>query len=66
MNATSAHPLTLTLTGEERNELLSLLEQTLRETRVEEHRTDSLNYRQAVGRREALLEALAERVRRLA
>ncbi len=66
MNATAAHTFSLTVTAPERDELLSLLEQALHDARIEEHRTDSLNYRQLIGTREAILEVLVEKLRRLA
>lgn len=59
MNATTSRTFAVSLTEEERAELLRLVEQSLRDARVEEHRTDSLNYRQLVENREAILESLA-------
>ena len=45
----------LTLTDEERAFLVGLLETTLRDTRVEEHRTRTLSYREHVVHREELV-----------
>ena len=40
--------LQLTLTAEEREYLIGLLEEVLKETRIEEHRTRTLNYRKFI------------------
>jgi hypothetical protein len=40
--------LQLTLTAEEREYLVGLLEEVLKETRIEEHRTRTPNYRKFV------------------
>jgi len=61
---TSATQITLALTEEERSELASLLDRTLRDTLVEEHRTDSPNYREHIERREAALRSVSEKLRR--
>jgi hypothetical protein len=65
MSATSTmtSELTLSLTEEERRDLLSFLEQGLRETLVEVHRTDSLDYRHIVERKEAVLRRLIDKLR---
>jgi len=64
MSATTELPAaTLTLTGEERSLLLAVLEQKLREVRVEEHRTDSLEFAKLVRQQETLLEGLLDKVR---
>jgi hypothetical protein len=48
----------LTLTTEEHDFLVELLESTLKEMRVEEHRTRTLSYREIVLKREHLVTAL--------
>jgi hypothetical protein len=53
----------LVLSEEERTQLLSLLEQILRDTRVEAHRTDAPNYREWVEHRELLLQNVINRLR---
>jgi hypothetical protein len=60
----TAAQITLTLTEEERSELASLLEHTLRDTLVEEHRTDSPIYQEHIERREAALRSVNEKLRR--
>jgi hypothetical protein len=55
--------LTLTLTAEEREHLLNYLDQALRETRVEAHRTDSPNYRTWVESRESALQSVIAKLR---
>jgi hypothetical protein len=61
---TSSKELTLTLTQEEREQLLRILEQALRDKHVEVHRTEAPNYREYVQREEALLERLVDQLRR--
>jgi hypothetical protein len=51
------------LTPEERQYLLALLERTLKDVRVEEHRTRTLTYREHVLHQAALLEGLLEKFR---
>lgn len=63
MSQTSVSSCTLSLSEEERTELLELLEQSLKESRVEEHRTRTLGYRELVEHRRVVLERLAERLR---
>ena len=53
----------LTLTDEERAFLADLLEITLRDTRVEEHRTRTPIYREAVVHREEMILALLAKLR---
>jgi hypothetical protein len=55
---------TIALTEEERAHLLSWLEERLKSTLVEEHRTDALTYKQYLVHEEALLESLIGRLRR--
>lgn len=50
--------LQLTLTDEERKYLVDLLQVTLKETRIEEHRTRTPSYREHVLQREDLIVAL--------
>jgi hypothetical protein len=59
----SSPQVTLTLTQEEREPLLRILEQVLREKRVEVHRTEAPEYREYVLREEALLDRLVEQLR---
>jgi hypothetical protein len=60
---TTAPELTLTLSAEERAQLLSVLEQAHRDTLVEDHRTESSDYRQHVQRRESVLRGLIDKLR---
>lgn len=60
----AAEPLTLTLTEKERNQLLSWLEERLRKTRVEEHRTDNLEFKEIVRGEEDVLENVINKLRR--
>jgi hypothetical protein len=50
--------LPLTLTEEERTFLVGLLELTLKETRIEEHRTRTLSYREHIVHREDVIAGL--------
>jgi hypothetical protein len=52
----------LTLTAEERAFLIGLLEMTLKETRIEEHRTRTLNYRQYVLEKEQIIAAVLSKL----
>jgi hypothetical protein len=54
--------LQLTLTAEERDYLASLLETTLKETRIEEHRTRTPTYREHVVHREEVILALLRKL----
>lgn len=54
----------LTLTAEERDYLVSLLETALKDARVEEHRTRTPSYRQHVLHDEALIAALLTKLGR--
>ncbi len=54
----------LTLTAEEREFLANLLELTLKDTRVEEHRTRTPSYRELVLQREELIEQLLTKLER--
>jgi len=55
---------TMTLTEEERTDLLNWLEQRLRNTLVEEHRTEASGFRQHVLHEEKILEQLIHKLRR--
>jgi hypothetical protein len=48
----------LTLTGEEREFLVGLLEHALKEARIEEHRTRTLSYRGLILKQEDLIASL--------
>ncbi len=62
--STGTAGMALTLTGEEREQLLAFLEEALRAKEIEEHRTDSISFRAIVQRQEALLEGLVDKLRR--
>ena len=64
MNAVATN-YTLVLDAEEREELLRVLEQTLKDKSLEEHRTDALAYKEAVKHEERVLERLTAKVRAL-
>lgn len=49
---------TMKITADERTFLLELLERTLKETRVEEHRTRAPNYREFVLKQESVIASL--------
>jgi hypothetical protein len=52
----------MTLTAEEHEFLRGLLEEALKETRVEEHRTRKLSYREYVLHKENLIEGLLNKL----
>lgn len=56
--------LMISLTEEERAQLLNWLEQRLRDKRVEEHRTETAAYRDYVLHEEAILEQLITKLSR--
>ena len=60
--STSSSVVTLTLTEEERTELLAFLQQALRDKKVESHRTDALEYKTYVQRQEAFLQGLVDKL----
>jgi len=62
-NVEPAATMTVTLDGEERAELLHLVEQTLSDTRIEVHRTHTPDYRAQVIHREELLRRLLQKLR---
>jgi hypothetical protein len=56
--------LALTLSDREQQVLLELLEEMLKEAKIEEHRTRTLSYRQFVVEREKALESLLNKLRK--
>ena len=54
---------TLTLTADESKYLVDLLERTLKETQVEEHRTRTPSYREHILHREELAQAILKKLR---
>jgi len=59
---TVAPQFSLVLNEEERTQLLNVLAQVLRDTRVEVHRTDAPDYREWVERREQILQDIINRL----
>src|SRR5688572_15133610 len=53
----------LNLSSEEREYLVSLLEDSLKQTRVEEHRTRTPSYREHVVQQEGIIESLLAKLR---
>ena len=66
MPATTTTPVdfTVTLTEEERTQLLNLLEQTFRDTHVEARRTEAPKYQEEIHHQETVLRGLIEKLRR--
>jgi hypothetical protein len=58
-----AHQYTLAMTEKEREVLLDVLEEALRTTEVEEHRTDALRAKKVVHAREVAIESLLQKTR---
>jgi len=54
---------TLTLSGEERTQLLNVLERTVRDTHVEARRTESPDFQVQVHQEEAVLRSLIDKIR---
>ncbi len=54
----------LTLTAEESKYLVELLEKTLKETQVEEHRTRAPTYREHILQQEKLAQEILNKLRR--
>jgi hypothetical protein len=52
----------LTFTAEEQKVLVDLLQEALKSSRLEEHRTDAISYRQHVMRRQELLESMLRKL----
>jgi hypothetical protein len=61
--AATSQQFTVTITEQERDFLLSHLEQTLEDTHAEARRTESPAYQQVVHEQEALLRSLVNKVR---
>jgi len=59
-----APEFTLTLSEQERVDLLNYLEQGLRDVLVEVHRTEAPEYREYVQRKEAVLRSVIDKLRR--
>lgn len=55
--------LLLKLSSEEREVLVQVLQQLLKEVRVEEHRTRTLTYRESVVEREKVIEQLLSKLK---
>jgi len=64
MSMTSTETSPILLSVEERAFLSNLLEQALHDKRIEEHRTDALQFREYVRHEEALLAGLLDKLRR--
>jgi hypothetical protein len=62
--STSSAEFTLTLSGEERRQLLTFLEQALRDKEVEEHRTEAFKFRELVRREGLILRTLIAKLNR--
>jgi len=61
----SSTAFTLTLTQEERDQLLNWLEQRFKSTLVEEHRTEASDYKKYMYRQEEILEKLIDKLRQV-
>jgi hypothetical protein len=59
----TAEPITLSLTEEERTQLLNWLEDRLRSTLIEEHRTDALAFKHRVHHEEDVLGNVIKKLR---
>jgi hypothetical protein len=59
-----AQEITITLTEEQRTELLKWLEQAYRDTLVEEHRTEAHEFREYVARRETIFNEIIAKLKR--
>jgi hypothetical protein len=62
--STTARAFTFTLTEQEREDLVTLLAQAVRDKQIEVHRTESFEYRPIVERQAALLQRLLDELRR--
>jgi hypothetical protein len=62
--ATEPAAFTLALSAEEREMLRHLLERVLRDKQVEDHRTDSITFRELVQRQETLLQNVIDKLGR--
>jgi hypothetical protein len=63
-SGTQSTEFTVTLTEDERTQLLRFLEQTLREKEIEEHRTEAHKFRELVQHEEDVLQSLIRKLRR--
>jgi hypothetical protein len=63
MSTTGLRQYTLALTEEERAVLLDVLEEVLKTTQVEEHRTDAFRAKAVVRARELAVESLLQKTR---
>jgi hypothetical protein len=63
MNTAAMPPYTLALTEEERTVLLHVLEEVLKVTQIEEHRTEAFRAKEVVRSRERTLESLLQKTR---
>ena len=61
---TGSSEFTLTLTEEERTQLLSFLEQLHRNKLIEVHRTEATRFREHLEHQESVLESLIAKLRR--
>jgi hypothetical protein len=62
MNTTATTQYTLSLTEEERNVLLDVLNDLWKTTQIEEHRTDRFHAKEVIQAREQALESLLRKV----
>jgi len=62
--ATESGAFTFTLSPEEHTLLLEVLEQKLHDKLIEEHRTDSITFREHVQRQGVVLQGLIDKLRR--
>jgi hypothetical protein len=62
--ADASKEVTLTLTADERVQLLAILEHLVKDKLVEVHRTEAPDYRQFVAHQEAVLESVINKLRR--
>jgi hypothetical protein len=62
-SATRTAEAVLTLTAEEGEQLLLLLEQALKQSKIEEHRTDAPDFRQIVRRQEEIFQRLVGKLK---
>jgi len=60
----SSSEFSVCLTEEERAQLLTFLEQALRDKQIEVHRTEAFQYRERVQHEEDVLRRLVEKLRR--
>ncbi|MFL5242119.1 MAG: hypothetical protein ACJ8FY_08420 [Gemmataceae bacterium] len=63
MTAGATPQYSLAMSEEERNILVDVLEQLLKETRVEEHRTEAFRAKEVVHARVAAIESLCNKAR---